>query len=153
MRSTRVRRGAALIALFVLCTAVGAVRGDTVDMVNIRGHQLPVHLYGVRGGGPPVLISSGDGGWIHLGPRVAEYPNVLFDTSWWQISDMLTLFTSVPPGQILYASDMPYGSPRFPSFLMLRTARAVGLTQAQLNQACGDRSTQLPPGLRIPMCR
>lgn len=31
--------------------------------------------------------------------------------------------------------------------------RAVGLTQAQLNQACGDDSTTLPPGMRIPACR
>lgn len=30
--------------------------------------------------------------------------------------------------------------------------RAVGLTQAQLNQACGDLSTRLPRGLRIPQC-
>jgi uncharacterized protein YjbI with pentapeptide repeats len=32
-------------------------------------------------------------------------------------------------------------------------ARAVGLTQSQLNQACGDDATQLPAGLRIPSCR
>ena len=30
--------------------------------------------------------------------------------------------------------------------------RAVGLTQAQLNAACGDASTRLPGGLRIPPC-
>ena len=30
--------------------------------------------------------------------------------------------------------------------------RAVGLTQAQLNAACGDGSTQLPRGLRIRSC-
>ena len=30
--------------------------------------------------------------------------------------------------------------------------RAVGLTQAQLNAACGDPSTRLPGGLRIPAC-
>ena len=30
--------------------------------------------------------------------------------------------------------------------------RAVGLTQAQLNAACGDTSTQLPRGLRIRSC-
>ena len=30
--------------------------------------------------------------------------------------------------------------------------RARGLSQAQLNRACGDASTQLPPGLRIPRC-
>lgn len=33
----------------------------------------------------------------------------------------------------------------------METAR--GLTQAQLNTACGDASTLLPPGLRIPPCR
>jgi len=30
--------------------------------------------------------------------------------------------------------------------------RAVGLTQAQLSKACGDESTRLPKGLRIPAC-
>lgn len=31
-------------------------------------------------------------------------------------------------------------------------ARATGLTGGQLNQACGDGSTVLPRGLRIPAC-
>ena len=31
-------------------------------------------------------------------------------------------------------------------------ALAKGLTQGQLNQACGDNSTQLPRGLTIPPC-
>jgi uncharacterized protein YjbI with pentapeptide repeats len=30
---------------------------------------------------------------------------------------------------------------------------ARGLTQAQLDRACGDPSTRLPPGLHIPACR
>jgi uncharacterized protein YjbI with pentapeptide repeats len=30
--------------------------------------------------------------------------------------------------------------------------RAVGLTQVQLNRACGDRATTLPSGLRIRPC-
>jgi len=30
--------------------------------------------------------------------------------------------------------------------------RVIGLTQAQLNQACGDDSTRLPRGLHIPAC-
>ena len=29
---------------------------------------------------------------------------------------------------------------------------ARGLSQAQLNRACGDGSTRLPGGLRIPSC-
>lgn len=31
--------------------------------------------------------------------------------------------------------------------------RASGLTQAQLDQACGDQATTLPAGLRVPACR
>ena len=30
--------------------------------------------------------------------------------------------------------------------------RASGLTQSQLNRACGDESTRLPNGMRIPNC-
>jgi hypothetical protein len=75
-----------------------------------------------------------------LGPRVAGLANVLFDTSWWQISDLLTLFATVPPGQILYASDMPYGGPRYASMSMLRVARAVGLRP---EQAAGIAGAQL----------
>jgi predicted TIM-barrel fold metal-dependent hydrolase len=75
-----------------------------------------------------------------LGPRVAGLSNVLFDTSWWHVSDLLTLFATVPPGQILYASDMPYGGPRYASMAMLRCARAVGLSP---EQAAGVAGAQL----------
>lgn len=39
--------------------------------VSIRGKAQSLRLYGSRGG-QPVVVSSGDGGWIHLGPHVAE---------------------------------------------------------------------------------
>jgi pimeloyl-ACP methyl ester carboxylesterase len=58
--------------LVVLClgTAAAAFAGGT-DTVAIRGHRQMVHLYGTRGG-TPAIVSSGDGGWMHLGPHVAE---------------------------------------------------------------------------------
>src|SRR6185436_16638740 len=31
------------------------------------------HLYGSRESGYPVVVSSGDGGWMHLGPQVAQF--------------------------------------------------------------------------------
>src|SRR6187402_3300297 len=43
----------------------------TIDTISLRGHSQTLHLYGRRGA-PPVVVSSGDGGWIHLGPHVAE---------------------------------------------------------------------------------
>jgi fermentation-respiration switch protein FrsA (DUF1100 family) len=42
------------------------------DAVVVRGRTQTLHLYGTRGSGDPVIISSGDGGWIHLAPHVAE---------------------------------------------------------------------------------
>ncbi|MGV9005491.1 MAG: pentapeptide repeat-containing protein [Brevundimonas sp.] len=38
------------------------------------------------------------------------------------------------------------------NFSGAQLARSTGLTQGQLNQACGDAATTLPSGLRIPAC-
>ena len=66
-----------------------------------------------------------DLGWI--APQLGELPNVFFDTAWWSIADLLQLFSTVPPGHILYASDMPYGPGMTTAFLFGRCADAVGL--------------------------
>ncbi|MFN8062413.1 MAG: alpha/beta hydrolase [Vicinamibacterales bacterium] len=39
--------------------------------ITLRGHVQTVRLYGPSRG-MPVVVSSGDGGWVHLGPHVAE---------------------------------------------------------------------------------
>lgn len=39
--------------------------------VNLRGHPQTLHLAGPRTG-DPVIVSSGDGGWMHLAPHVAD---------------------------------------------------------------------------------
>jgi len=55
----------------VVAAAAAGANGQTTDTLVIRGKQQIVHLYGSRGSGDPVIVSSGDGGWIHLGPYVA----------------------------------------------------------------------------------
>lgn len=40
--------------------------------VVLRGHEQTLYVYGSPGG-DPVIVSSGDGGWFHLGPSVAEF--------------------------------------------------------------------------------
>jgi fermentation-respiration switch protein FrsA (DUF1100 family) len=45
---------------------------QTRQSVEIRGHQQSLVIYGSPRG-DPVIVSSGDGGWIHLGPQVAEF--------------------------------------------------------------------------------
>jgi fermentation-respiration switch protein FrsA (DUF1100 family) len=73
--STRFRRLPALLALILGCATPGAARLAAVqarDRIAIRGHEQIVWTYGTRGG-RPLVVSSGDGGWIHLAPHVAEF--------------------------------------------------------------------------------
>jgi predicted TIM-barrel fold metal-dependent hydrolase len=133
------------------------------QVVALAGeHRLPVLFHAGRGipdlgesvvhmatehpGARLILAHAGISDLGLLAPHVGGLPNVLFDTSWWQIADLLTLFSTVPPGQILYASDMPYGGPRFPSFLMLRCARAVGLTPEQAAGIAGGQAARVVAG-------
>jgi fermentation-respiration switch protein FrsA (DUF1100 family) len=58
-----------LFALSAAATVPAAAQ--STQPVGLRGHVQWLHLYGTRGG-QPVLVSSGDGGWIHLAPHVAE---------------------------------------------------------------------------------
>ena len=100
-----------------LCTAWAIVLGcwpvpcaelasaQRTDLVPVRGHVQSVHLYGVTNA-RPVIVSSGDGGWIHLGPHVAQLLAahgcfvVGFD-----VQAYLTSFTTV--STTLQAADEP----------------------------------------------
>ncbi len=64
-------RTAAVQALCGVLLSGHAVLAQTTAVLGVRGHAQTLHLYGTRGG-MPVIVSSGDGGWIHLGPHVAE---------------------------------------------------------------------------------
>src|SRR5439155_36317 len=66
--------------------------------------------------------------------------NVLVDTSWWNPADLATLFALVPPGQILFASDAPYGPPSMVALMAVRFALQAGLTPEQVRSVA---STQL----------
>lgn len=59
-----------VVTLSTLMTAQ-VVPTQTRETLMLRGHAQSLRIYGTRGG-TPVIVSSGDGGWIHLGPHVAE---------------------------------------------------------------------------------
>lgn len=40
--------------------------------ILIRGHEQTLYLYGSPKANP-IIVSGGDGGWLHLGPHVAEF--------------------------------------------------------------------------------
>jgi predicted TIM-barrel fold metal-dependent hydrolase len=79
--------------------------------------------------------------WIW--PAAAAHPNLFFDTAWWNTAGLLALFALVPPGQILFASDTPYGRPVAAAAIALRVALAVGLTGEQTAAVFGGQLTRL----------
>jgi uncharacterized protein len=92
--------------------------------------------------------------WIWA--AAAELPNLFFDTSWWSASDLLALFTLVPPGQIVWASDAPYGSPLIGACLGLRCALQAGIEGDTLRAVSGGTIAALlagedPPDLGPPV--
>jgi hypothetical protein len=76
----------------------------------------------------------------------ADLPNLFFDTAWWSAPDLLTLFTHVPPGQILAASDAPYGSIAFGAVTGLRYALQTGMSEDQARSIVGGQMARLVAG-------
>src|SRR6266480_2194348 len=65
------RRVCAGIGVLAVAFSSVVTRAQTPERVSIRGHEQLLQLYGPPTG-DPVIVSSGDGGWMHLGPHVAE---------------------------------------------------------------------------------
>ena len=79
--------------------------------------------------------------------RVAQdYPNLLFDTAWWMPADLRALFALVPPGQIVFASDAPYGNPAMSAAFQLRMALDVGLSAEQIRSIASGQALRLAAG-------
>jgi uncharacterized protein len=79
--------------------------------------------------------------------RVApDLPNLLFDTAWWMPADMLTLFSLVPPGQILFASDAPYGRSGLSATFQFRSALQAGLSPEQICSIGSGQSLRIAAG-------
>jgi hypothetical protein len=76
--------------------------------------------------------------------RVApDHPNLLFDTAWWMPADLQSLFSLVPPGQILFASDAPYGTTAMAAAFMIRSAIQCGLSSAQIRCVTSEQALRL----------
>jgi predicted TIM-barrel fold metal-dependent hydrolase len=82
--------------------------------------------------------------------RVApDHPNLLFDTAWWMPADLFTLFSLVPPGQILFASDSPYGNTGMSAAFQLRAALQVGLSPDQIRHIASEQALRIAAGLPL----
>jgi predicted TIM-barrel fold metal-dependent hydrolase len=124
--------------------------------------RVPILIHGGRGL-PPIAD--------HLARLVDEYPDaqliiahagiadlsglaghfagktgVFFDTSVWSPIDLLSFYRLVPPEQIVYASDYPYGMQPQSLLLSIRSARSAGLTEQQLVEILAGNANRIANG-------
>jgi uncharacterized protein len=124
--------------------------------------RVPILIHGGRGL-PPIAS--------HLSRLVDDYPDaqliiahagiadlaalagcfagrrgVFFDTSVWSPVDLLDFFHHVPPEQILYASDYPYGRQPQSLLISLRTAITAGLDERQLRDVLAGNANRIASG-------
>ena len=78
--------------------------------------------------------------------RIHEYPNVFFDTAWFSAADQLAVYSHIPPGQILYATDIPFGTPQLSVVTSLRPALQAGLTPAHIESVMSGQLERIVAG-------
>jgi alpha-beta hydrolase superfamily lysophospholipase len=83
-----------VLALLAAAAFAGPTWAQLTQPLVLRGHEQRLHRYGPPSG-EPVIVTSGDGGWVHLAPHIA---NVLSDRGFHVIGfdarAYLTSFTS-----------------------------------------------------------
>jgi uncharacterized protein len=78
--------------------------------------------------------------------EAAAHPNLFFDTAWWNPTDLLALFALVPPGQVLWGSDAPYGTPLQSTVATLRAALQAGVPPEAIPAIGGEQMRRLCDG-------
>jgi uncharacterized protein len=93
-----------------------------------------------------ILAHAGTSDLSWIWRAAADLPNLLFDTAWWIPADLEALFTLVPPGQIVFASDAPYGNTLISAAFQLRWGLELGLTHDQIRSIASEQSLRIAAG-------
>ena len=72
--------------------------------------------------------------------------NVVFDSSAWSPIDLHALLTLIPPEQLVWASDLPYGTQRESLLAVLAVLHEVGANSAQIEAVLGGTMNRLLNG-------
>jgi uncharacterized protein len=103
-----------------------------------------------------IVAHAGIADMAGLAGRLGGIPGVYFDTSVWSALDLLDLFRQVPPEQVVYASDYPYGRQPNSLLLSIRSAKLAGFDDGQLRAMLGETARRIadaepPPPLSSPL--
>ncbi len=93
-----------------------------------------------------IIAHAGIADMANLTSRFAGMPGVFFDTSTWSAVDLLDFYRQMPPEQIVYASDYPYGRQPNSLLMALRTARVAGFDDEQIRNLLGRNAARIADG-------
>jgi len=130
--------------------ALAAERG--VPILVHAGRGLPPiaaeleHLVDSHPGAQLILAHAGIADLANLAYRFSGKRGVFFDSSVWSAIDLLGLLRLVPPEQVLYASDYPYGQQPGSLLLSLRVARTSGFGDSELRAMFAGNAARIAAG-------
>ena len=129
-------------------------------------HRVPILIHGGRGL-PPIadglralverhpeatliIAHAGIADLAELARCMAGRRGVLFDTSTWSPVDLLDFYRQIPPEQVVYASDFPYGQQPSSLLIAVKTARVAGYDDDQLRAMLAGTANALADGRPLP---
>jgi uncharacterized protein len=105
-----------------------------------------VRLSGEFSQAPLILAHAAISDLAWLWRVLPEHPNLFVDTAWWDPADLMALFTLAPSGNVLWASDSPYGMPLMSAVLHLRLAVQAGIDRPALRSIAGAQLERILEG-------
>ena len=97
-----------------------------------------------------IIAHAGIADLAELARCMAGRKGVLFDTSTWSPIDLLDFYRLIPPEQVVYASDYPYGQQPSSLLIALKTARYAGYSDDQLRGLLAGTANALADGHELP---
>jgi len=93
-----------------------------------------------------IVAHAGIADMANLTACFAGMPGVFFDTSTWSPIDLLDFYRQMPPEQIVYASDYPYGRQPNSLLMAMRTARLAGFGEEEVRNLLGRNASRIADG-------
>ncbi|MGH3003232.1 MAG: amidohydrolase family protein [Gaiellaceae bacterium] len=97
-----------------------------------------------------IIAHAGIADLAELARCMAGRRRVLFDTSTWSPIDLLDFYRKIPPEQVVYASDYPYGQQPSSLLIALRTAQVAGYSDERLRAMLAGTAKALADGDELP---
>jgi len=154
LRSRRLAVAAALLCLHFAGTSAAA-QGRVP--FALRGQTLTLRMRGPASG-DPVVVASGDGGWVHLGPEVADtLARIGYSVVGLDSREYLEAFTS--GRATLRASDVPADFAAIAQFaaqghhekpILIGVSEGAGLCVLAASDPAGKRAMRGVIGLGLP---